>query len=614
MDRLRASLVEVLDGVLSGHGLARGDWEHMLGAPKDASMADLVLPCFAFAKRLGMAPPQVAAQLADEVAAAAQIGVDGGEALLSSASAVGGFLNLRFHPMQLVINTVLPVLDGGAEAHLAVHAGQFGLLLLEHTSANPNGPFHVGRVRNAILGDTLVRLHRLAGEEVRAEFYVDDMGKQVAILAWAITNLTDQQVDELLESAGLEGHGSLFDHPGKQDHARVRWYQAANVLRGRDPDIEAELTALVHRSEQGDSDTIQLFEKAWQPILAGMLATLAELGIRYDTFTAESRFILDGSVAAVTDTLRSHELHVQADNGAHGIDISSLGMEKREFWFERADGSSLYVTRDIAYHQWKWTQAPRLLNVLGEDHRDQARTVGHMLEVLGGRAPECVFYAFIKLPGGKMSTRRGNVVHVDDLLQEAEERALVKVQELRPELEAEVQREIAVAVGRSAVRYDIAKVAAEKGFIFDWERALDFTGDSAPFIIYSHARAASIRRRVEAEGQDVDRLLAATQAMSVDDPGHVAEQVAATPESLRALMRRMAGMRGALAEAVRQHRSNLFATALLRLASDYNQFYRDCPVLEDGEVRVLNLAVSEAARRMLAAGCEGLGLHALEQM
>lgn len=611
MDELMTELVELLDGVLAGRGISRDAWVGMLGPAKTGD-ADVALPCFAFSKPLRMAPPAIASALAEELVAA---GLDGSAGSLGSVGAVNGFLNVTWSPARRWASTVGGVI-GGVEDWLSVSDAS-GLLLLEHTSANPNGPFHVGRVRNAILGDTLVRLHRLAGEDVRAEYYVDDMGKQVAILAWALENLSSDEVDSLLAGAGIgdeetAGSGSLYDHPGKEDHARVRWYQAANLRREADPAVEAELTAMIHASEQGDAAMIARFEKAWKPILDGMLATLAELGISYDAFTNESQFILNGDVPAISARFKAHPAHLVADNGAHGLDISELGMEKQEFWFERADGSSLYATRDVAYHVWKAQQAPRLLNVLGEDHRDQAKTVAHALSLVDAPAPECVFYAFIKLPGGKMSTRKGNVVFVDDLLREAELRALVKVQELRPELDADHQASIARSVGRSAVRYDIAKVAAQKGFTFDWERALDFTGDSAPFIIYSHARASSIRRKVAATGVDVDGVVAAAAAGLA---GGAADGGAGWHPSLVGLLRSLATFRRVLGEAVRQHRSNLFASALLALAAEYNQFYRDCPVTgDDGAVDAVHLAASEATRLALAAGCRGLGLDALDEM
>ena len=123
------------------------------------------------------------------------------------------------------------------------------------------------------------------------------------------------------------------------------------------------------------------------------------------------------------------------ENGAQFLDLGQRGLKgKTEFFYRRGDGSSLYATRDIAYHRWKWTQCNELINVLGEDHRLQAQQVGLTLEELGERRPEVMFYSFIKLPEGKMSTRRGNVVFMDDLLEEAHAHAVEVLKERRPDL------------------------------------------------------------------------------------------------------------------------------------------------------------------------------------
>ena len=145
---------------------------------------------------------------------------------------------------------------------------------------------------------------------------------------------------------------------------------------------------------------------------------------------------------------------------------------------------------------WKWQQCGQLINVLGEDHKLQAKQVGLTLQELGERVPEVMFYAFIKLPEGKMSTRKGNVVFMDDLLEEAKAQAASVVKELRGELESELIETISEAVGVSAVRFNITKVSPDKGFTFRWEEALSFEGESAPFVMYSHTRACSIASRV----------------------------------------------------------------------------------------------------------------------
>lgn len=602
MELLRKVLEPHLAEVLAATGLDNLPWQKMLTIARESAQGDLALPCFAFAKTLKQSPVQVAKDLCEAVQLRKSQDNDFDAALLS-VEAINGYLNFMTNPGWIAKQILSQYDENSGKAANKGHR-----VLIEHTSANPNGPFHVGRARNAILGDTLVRLHRLHGHEVKAEYYVDDMGKQVGILSWALKNLDAEKVSEVLASAGRQDN--LGPWQGKQDHERVRWYQAANILKENNPQVDEEVGEMVRLSEEGDQEVLQSFNDAYQPVLDGMLDTLAELGIEYDAFTKESKFVVDGSVGLIMEQLEASELHGTADNGAHYLELESKGIKGKstKFFFRRGDGSSLYATRDVAYHKWKWQQCDRLINILGEDHKLQSRQVGIALEEVGQRVPEVVFYAFIKLPDGKMSTRRGNVVFMDDLLVEARAHALLAVKELRADqLSQEKMEEIAEAVASSAVRFNIIHVAPEKGFTFRWEDALSFEGDSAPFLMYSHTRACAIRRKVTREGHDVEALI--EEAKSQEVWNQVGDSKSAN-ELLRLLGRHL----DALENAVENHRPHLFASHLLALASAFNGFYRDHPVIFEGKVNLLNLLLSETSRRHLASGCQGLGVIPIEEM
>ena len=589
MKILQATISPYLESILSEMGVGKDTWASMLQPSREADQGDLTLPCFPFASIMRKAPQAIS----DEIAALfPQL-----DAVIS-VSSVNGYLNFKANPEWLA-NAVL-----SNEIHIGSalkNSGRTGeKVLLEHTSANPNGPFHVGRARNAILGDTLVRLHRLHGDDVRAEYYVDDMGKQVGVLAWALENLNENDVNELLSEREPPSERWLT----KADHQRVRWYQAAQILRKdadeeRKAQIEKEIGSLVHASEHGDVGVLDAFEAAYTPVLEGMLATLSRLGISYDTFTKESRFVVDGTVAQLMETLDALDIAGTADNGAGFLDLGQRGLKgKTEFFYRRGDGSSLYATRDVAYHMWKWSESNRLVNVLGEDHKLQAKQVGLTLEELGQKRPEVLFYSFIKLPEGKMSTRQGNVVFMDDLLEEAHAQASAVVRELRPEYDDNKVAKIAEAVGTAAVRFNIIKVSPEKGFTFRWEEALAFEAGSAPFIMYAHTRACSISKRADALSTSP------VQLPNVDD----------MPEGLVELLRLMCKHNDVLERSVREQKAHLFALHMLELANAYNGFYRDCPVVRDNEVDGFAFAISQTARELLRSGLEGLGIVPIEEM
>mgnify|MGYP001209682261 FL=1 len=569
MEILRNLIESSLESALADVGVKGDFWKKALGPSREKDQGDLSLPCFPFAKQLGRNPAEIASELASAISGNFNV------------AAAGGYLNFSARSDWLATNVLAPIKMPGSKN-----------VLIEHTSANPNGPFHVGRARNAILGDTLVRLNRLYGNTVRSEYYVDDMGKQVGIMAWALANLSNDDVDRILE--GKDGVNPRWK--GKTDHETVRWYQAAQLLRADgDDSIEDAIGKLVHASEHGDDSVLSQFEQAYKPVLDGMLETLSRLGITFDTFTKESKFVVDGSVSALMQRLEKLQIHGRAENGAHFLDLGQRGLKgKTEFYYRRGDGSSLYATRDIAYHMWKWQQCEELINVLGEDHKLQAKQVGMTLQELGERVPEVMFYAFIKLPEGKMSTRRGNVVFMDDLLEEAKAQAASVVKELRGELESELIETISEAVGVSAVRFNITKVSPDKGFTFRWEEALSFEGESAPFIMYSHTRACSIAKRI---GRDP-----------------VMESTGEIPPAMHELLRVMACHIEKLGHSVNENKPHVFAFHMLELATAYNSFYRDCHVIVDGEVNEFNFAVSEKTRELLRNGMIGLGIIPLESM
>jgi arginyl-tRNA synthetase len=589
---LRDEIEQLIGQALVKAGISGDNWRQMLAPSRDTSQGDLSLPCFPLAKQLSRNPVELAQSIADEISSNPAIG---------EVSAVGGYLNIKANMNWLAKQVLTGKVRIGDALGTMNSTGR--KVLIEHTSANPNGPFHVGRARNAILGDSLVRLHRLFGNEVRAEYYVDDMGKQVAVLAWALANLSKEEVEQTL--SGRDGVNPRWS--GKADHETVRWYQAAQKMReGENAQaIEDEIGRLVHASENGDQEVLNRFEAAYQPVLDGMLMTLSRLGIDFDTFTKESKFVIDGDVSKLMQRLSEMEIYGEAENGAGYLDLGQRGLKgKTEFFFRRGDGSSLYATRDIAYHMWKWQQSDDLINVLGEDHKLQGKQVAMALTELGERVPEVLFYSFIKLPEGKMSTRKGNVVFMDDLLEEAQAQAATIVRGLRPDYSESKVLEIAEAVGVSAVRFNIIKVSPDKGFTFRWEEALAFEAGSAPFIMYSHTRAHSVMLRCIEAGADVDSIIASQIDYSQQE----------MPTGLIELLRTIARHNDILDKAVNMRKPHLFAAQLLDLANAYNGFYRDCHILVEGVPNPFYLQVSEVARNLLKTGMQGVGIIPIEQM
>src|SRR5581483_9512732 len=316
-------------------------------------------------------------------------------------------------------------------------------------------------------------------------------------------------------------------------------------------------------------------------------------------YSWESEYVFNGAVQQVVEKLKKVPIAHQDETGSWYLDLAAYGIAGRSsrWTFLRKDGTSLYTTRDLAYHQDKFRRADRCVNVLGEDHKLTMQQLDIALDLLGvGRHPEVLWISFVSLPEGKMSTRRNRVVFIDDLMDEAVARAREEVEKRRPELAEADKARIAETVGIGALRFNIVRVQSEKSITFRWEDALSFEGDSAPFVMYAHARAASILAKAKG-------------------PGH-ADASLLRHESERALVTTLARFPGMVRTAAAELRPHAMAGYAVELAGAFNAFYRDCPVMlaDNPALRDARLALVDAARQTLHNALGILGIVAPESM
>jgi len=446
-------------------------------------------------------------------------------------------------------------------------------VVLEHTSANPNGPLHVGHIRNTIIGDTLARLFRKAGYRVEVQYYVNDMGRQIAIVAWGFSHL---------DNSRKEGE--------KGDHHVARIYIAANRELERDPGIIAEVDLLMQQVERGDPQTASLFRNAVSECLEGFRVTLSRLSVRHDRFIWESDFIRNGDTGRLLARIkRMDECH---EDGRLWLDLSKEGFEK-EYVLRRSDGTSVYAARDLAYHIWKGRNFDRMIDVLGADHKLIGAQLIATLKLIGERAPEIVHFEFVSLPEGSMSTRAGKFISADELIEEVTKRAYEEVDSRRDDLDDEKKQEIARSVAIAAIRYDIVKISPEKSTVFNWKEALDFERQSGPYIQYAHARACSILGKAGSF-----------------DPAYEF-----TMESEIALAKHIAKFPYVVSNSVRDLKPHLVATYARELADLFNVFYQFEPVLKStGMTRQSRLTLVQATKNTLEGTLGTLGIDALVTM
>ncbi len=572
-------LDEARDEIISSLKIALAEQNHVieikLKIPPDEKMGDFAFACFALVPTAKKSPQSIAEDIVKRISKGKWI---------KNIEAKGGYVNFFLDEKHITISTLKSILkEKERYGHLEKKRKK---VIVEHTSANPNGPLHIGRARNPIIGDTITRIFKAAGYSVESQFYLDDMGKQVAILSWGIDNLDAKKIPS-----------SKYKKP---DHETVGYYQMASKLMEKDNNVEAEIAEIVKKSEGGDSKTIDSVHSAYSPVLDGMNESMKRINITIDKYVPESNFVKDKSVDDVVKKLKQSK-HCGNEEGAYYLDTESFGIKGRstKFFFTRKDNTTLYATRDVAYHLWKAKHADILVNVLGEDHKLESQQVEIALKLVGAKLiPRVIFYSFVSLPGGKMSTRRARVVYLDELIDECIERAYKEVKKRRgKELSEHKMKEIAEIVGTGALRYNIIKVQPEKDIVFKWEDALNFEGNAAPFIQYAHARACSILEKKEGDIKDMNISLLLH------------------PSEIQ-LTKKLAQLPIVVDESCKGYRPHSIATYVYEVASRFNQFYRDCPVLPEKNKKLRNarLALVDATKIVLKNGLNLLGITAPEEM
>ena len=446
-------------------------------------------------------------------------------------------------------------------------------VVLEHTSANPNGPLHVGHIRNSIIGDTLARAFRKAGYPLEVQYYVNDMGRQIAIVVWGFDNLDSTQ------------------QPGEKEDAHIaRIYIAANREIEKDAGITQQVNVLMQLVENGDPATVKKFRKEVSRCLDGFKVTMKDLNVAHDRFVWESDFIRNGNTERIINKLkRMPQAH---EDETLYLDLSEFGFENK-YVIRRSDGTSVYAARDLAFHAWKGANFDRVIDVLGADHKLIGAQLQCTMKILGEKVPEIIHFEFVSLPEGSMSTRAGKFVSADDLITEIRKRAFDEVTARRPELEEETRKDIAESVGLAAIRYDIVKVSPEKSTVFDWKEALDFERQSGPYIQYAHARACSI----------LDKAGTFTEYYDLETEQEIilAKQIAKFPQVIERV--------------VAELRPHILATYARELADTFNTFYHFEPVLKsEGKIRDRRLTLVKAVQNTLKESLETLGIDAIRSM
>lgn len=529
--------------------------------------------------------PQRAAELAEQLAA--ELGALPG---FSRVEAVKGYLNLYFSTAGFAARVVNAVAEGGPRFGWGEPKGQ--RVMLEFSQPNTHKAFHVGHLRNMILGAALANILEAAGYELIRANYIGDYGKDVMKWMWNYTKR----------------------HAGEQPPASdvTRWmgdlYAEASRELEADPNGEAEIRDLFAKWEAEDPEVYGLWQLTRQWSLDGFNEIYAQMGISFDRIYFESE-MERASKSIVADLIaRGIASDERAAGGTVVVNLDEiLGLKEkfRVLVLLRSDGTSLYGAWDLALALTKFKDYDPLdksIYVVDVRQSLHFQQVFKTLELAGHaelmKKVMHLPYEVVNLPGNVIiSSREGVVVLLEELIRQATERAGAIVAEKNPELDAGARQTVAEQVGLGAMKYPMLARETTKIATFDWEAALDFNGQAAPYIQYAHVRANSILRKAGAK-------LAAAQP-----PQHSLE-----PSEVE-LIDLIARFPDAVQRAASEHKTLHITNLAYESAKAFNDFYNQCPVLQAEEPqRSFRLGLVAAAKQTLANALALLGILAPEVM
>jgi arginyl-tRNA synthetase len=615
-DQFRQQVVQAL---LEASGK---DLSGFLESPANPEHGDLgCTAAFSMAKEQRRNPAEIAKELAK---------IDASQfPLIKAVVAQGPYVNffINIEPYgQLVFETLQRFGDkyGKSIKFQGIHA------VVEFPAVNPNNPWHIGHARNAVLGDTMARVLEMVGYDVTRMDYINDLGLQIAVVYWGLKHLT---------KAPLKG---------KYDQALGRVYVEAHKQHDK-----AQVEQYLQLMEKGDNEVAQEVRAMSRQCLRAHHKTAAKLNVQHDLLVWESDIAHSGLFAeALEKILESPNVKRLSDGEKAGcliVDLSAYEefrqLKDTEKILIRSNGVATYVAKDVAFHFWKfgfikdpfkyrhfrrkreekeplWTTdqkgepglfkpADVIFNVIGMPQSFPQRTVYLVLKTLGYEKASANYYhlayEFVTLPDKRFSGRQGTWIgySTDAVVREATRRARREVKSRNPKESAKFYRQVAEAIGAAAVRYSLLKVAVEKQITFRWEEMLNFDGNAAPYLMYTHARASSILRKQAAPKEaNLDVLDTSHEVELVKLIGRFPDVVLGIVEGMQ---REKWGTRIELFK---------LTEYTYQLAVAFNSFYNHCPVLKakSADLVAARLLLVSACRQVLWNALSLLGIHPLERI
>ncbi len=552
----------------------------LIEVPPKQDMGDFAFPCFTLAKTMRKAPPMIAKDiLENEIISGDQV---------FKAVCVGPYVNFYLNREGLAYDVVSRINEAG-EAYGCSDMGQGKNIIVEYSSPNIAKPFHVGHAFTTVLGNSLSRIYKKLGYNVIRMNHLGDYGTQFGKLITAYRLWGDE--------------AALNEDPIKE---LLRIYVKFHEEEKNDPTLTDSARDNFRKLEEGSPEEYELWKKFRDMSLVVFEKLYKRMGVEFDNYNGESFY--SDKIPAVVEDLKSKGLLVESE-GAQVVDLEEYGLPPCIIL--KSDGTTIYASRDIAavlyrYNEYKFDKN---IYVVGSPQALHFRQVFSVLKKAGyDFADDCVHVGFglVKFKDMKFSTRDGNIVLLEDLLNEA----VAKTREVIVEnaktrgtdMSEEEIDDIAEKVGIGSVIYTYVKSGRERDIVFSWEEMLDFEGDTAPYLIYTYARTRSILRK------------AADQGFVPSDEETVLSKL--TSDEEYSVIKSLADFEDAVKKAAASNEPFMISRQIALIARNFNRFYNNSRILgdEDSDMIKARLALCEAVCNTIKSGLDLLGIAVVERM
>ncbi len=557
---------------LNVEGVTKEELYELITLPPNTEMGDYALPCFKFAKQMRKSPVMIAEELKNSIMSDITIVSD---KVLGEISAVNGYLNFKVNKDGFVRATLDKIL-AEKDNYGASDEGKGKTICLDYSSINIAKPFHIGHLSTTVLGGALYRIYNYLGYRAVGINHLGDYGTQFGKLISAYKRWGDKTT---VEKGGIRALNELY----------VRFHQEAE----EHPEYDDEARAYFKKIEQGDEECLALFHWFKELTLKDVQKIYDMLDIQFDSYAGESFY--SDKMQPIVDELKEKGLLIES-RGAQVVDLEEYGMSPCIIL--KSDGTSLYATRDMAAaaYRKKEYDFDKCLYVVAYQQNLHFKQFFKVLELMGkdwAKDLVHVAYGMVSLEEGTMSTRKGNVVFLEDVINKCIEKAYTIIDEKNPYLAD--KQEVAKKVGVGAVIFGALYNNKIKDIVFSYDKVLNFDGETSVYVQYTCARANSVLHK--------GGIPASFELPELSAPEYeLVKAIATFPETVQA--------------AAEKYEPSYIARFAVDVAQKFNKFYFDCKILsaEDEKTKNFRLVLTNATLQTLKNAFALLGIGIPDQM